>query len=125
MMALALALVGSLGILVIGVLASKWLNIERDRVKFNRQKMAAVRASKKATGAPGDGSLAPPDAYPLWLVDLLENLGYDIDILGSDDAPDELARFMPFVQSFVDSGGLDKLKASGEFSAPGDDFGAI
>lgn len=112
MIALAITVIGSLAILVGGVVALKYLNIKRDAVKFNRTKMAAVRAAKKAASAPGDGSLAPPADRPAWLLDLLGNLGVDESILDSDDMPDELTQFMPMIQGFLDSGGLDKLKAA-------------
>jgi len=113
-----IALIGCLAIIVIGALISKWLNIEQARVRFNQRKMAAVRAAKKT--ASGAGTTEHPE-HPAWLTELIESLGYDEEILDSDEMPELLEKFMPMIRGFLADGGLDKLK-----SAPTlDDFGAI
>ncbi len=94
----------ALGFAVLGMLGNKWLEIKRDAVKFNRSKMAAVRAAKKsaASGAPSE--------HPAWLTELIETLGADTSILDNDEMPELLEQFLPTIQGFLDGGGLDKLK---------------
>ena len=106
MIALAIALVGSLGIVALAVLGSKWLDIKRDAVKFNRSKMAAVRAAKKSASGAGTGD------HPAWLADLIESLGADASILDDDEVPEIIEQFMPAIQGFIDGGGLAKLKSA-------------
>ncbi len=106
LIALAITLVGCLALIVIGVLASKWLNIQRDAVQFNRKKMAAVRAAKAKSS-----HAATLAERPEWLLELLESLGVSEDVLDSDEPPDELSSLLnqPVVKAFLESGGLEKL----------------
>jgi len=71
------------------------------------RKMSAIRASK--TVKPAASSTMPE-----WVPNLLEELGVGAEVLDSDEMPPELAKFMPVIKGFIESGGLERLLGKGQ-----------
>ena len=73
--------------------------------KTEAARRAASRGSSSQRGQVGGGG-------PEWLFDVAEELGLG-DYLDSDEMPPELARFMPAIKGFIESGGLQKFLGAG------------
>ena len=99
------------GILVTGLLVFVWMSsknalimqdlAEKRRISLERSKAAKARYEQ----VQGD------DVAP-WVGELLSGLGVSPDVLFQDEMPPELVKLMPAIQSFLKSGGLQKLIAN-------------
>ena len=98
------------GIIVPALLIFVWLSTrnalimqdlaEKRRISLERSKAAKARYEQDAG----------PDIAP-WVGELLGSLGVSPDMLFQDEMPPELVKLMPMIQSFLKSGGLQKLIA--------------
>lgn len=79
------------------------------KYRFHHEKTSAARAARSHPGEREETEAG----VGAWLPELLENFGVDPDIIFEDEMPEELATLLPFVKSFVKSGGLDKLLKGG------------
>ena len=94
---------------VIYIVAREFRQFSTVKYRFNRERTSAARAARSAPGG--------EEGVGAWLPDLLDEFGVDPDVIFEDEMPDELRTLLPFVKSFVKSGGLEKL-LKGAGSAP-------
>ena len=80
---------------------------EELRVSDEKRKYARMKAKMSQN----EQEVTSSDFAP-WVGELLGTLGISPEILLEDQMPPELQKMMPFVKSFISSGGLQKILGS-------------